>query len=111
MNAKWEKPQTVSTIEIAFGGNLENLMPKMEEIPEEFKRHGGTKWNEVQATWFFSGLPKGTEFYMKDGIDLGVAIRHLSAIQSSFQPKHEHKEAAVAWLMSLWFDDIIIKKE
>jgi hypothetical protein len=43
---------------------------------------------------------------MKEGVDGNLAFRHLSAIQRSFTPKHEHKEAAVAYLASLWFEDV-----
>ena len=50
--------------------------------------------------WFFRGLPKFPE--ARAGIDENEAIRHLSAILKSFQPSHEHKEAAVAWLASRW---------
>ena len=35
---------------------------------------------------------------------------HLKSILQSFKPKHERKEAGVAYLMSLWFDDIIVVK-
>jgi hypothetical protein len=38
-------------------------------------------------------------------VDGELAIRHLQVIQASFEPKHEHKEAAVAYLASLWFTD------
>jgi hypothetical protein len=31
---------------------------------------------------------------------------HLKAIMGSFQPKHEHKTAGVAYLMSLWFEAV-----
>ena len=33
-----------------------------------------------------------------DGIDAKKAMRHLATIQRSWSPKHEHKEAAVAFL-------------
>lgn len=87
---------------------MNTLMPKMSEIPAEFQRHEGTKWNKIQSRWFFSGLPNGTEFKPKKGVNSDTAVRHLATIQRSFQPKHEHKEAAVAWLMSLWFEDVVI---
>lgn len=93
---------------MAFGdANMKDLLPPYDLIPIEFKR-GHTKWNKIQSTWFFSGLPKGTQFIPVDGVDKSIAIRHLGAIQGSFEPKHEHKSAAVSWLMSLWFKEIII---
>jgi len=97
------KPQVLTDLD------MDKLMVPMAEIPAEFKNFNRpTKWNELQSTWFYSGLPKGTDFIAKEGIDGAVALRHLRTIQGSFEPKHEHKEACVAYLMSLWFDDVKI---
>jgi hypothetical protein len=60
------------------------------------------------SRWFFSGLPKGTVFVPHEGIDPAKAMRHLRAILGSFEPKHEHKEAGVAYLMSQWFKEVRI---
>ena len=38
--------------------------------------------------------------------DTNKAIRHLKAILVSYDPKHEHKEAGVAFLLSEWFEDV-----
>ena len=43
---------------------------------------------------------------IKQGISLSLALRHLGACLSSWEPKHEHKTAGVAYLMSLWFEDL-----
>ncbi len=78
------------------------LMPPYAEIPADFKR----SWNpyvRLSATWFFKGLDANV-LKTKPGIDRRAALAHLSAIQGSWEPQHEHKEAAVAYLMSLWFD-------
>lgn len=96
------EPQTVSDLEIAFPGSVRRLMPDYAAIPVVFK-----KWDnpycKLVSKWFFEGLT-GNEFQAKPGIDKQKAIRHLQCILGSFEPKHEHKEAAVAYLMSLWFD-------
>ena len=76
-------------------------MPKMDDIPDEFKRFGGTPWNRWQEQWFYRGLKEIPE--SKDGVDQEKAMRHLAAVQGSYEHKHEHKEAAVAYLASLWF--------
>jgi hypothetical protein len=93
------------------GRALAKLMPPMESIPEDFRRDRGEarKWIALQQQWFFCGL-KGYEFISNPGIDKADALRHLGTIQGSFEPKHEHKEAAVAWLMSLWFEDVVPPK-
>lgn len=101
----WTKPTEVSDVDIAFGG-IAGLLPEYEEIPQEFK-DGRTEWNRVQSKWFFSGLSEADRFLVKSGINERTAFRHLQAIQGSFQPKHEHKSAAVAWLLSLWFESAL----
>jgi hypothetical protein len=79
-------------------------MPHYDDIPEEFK-YGNNKWCHIQSEWFFNGI-KGAVFTPKPGIERQLAIRHLAMIQQSFDPSHEHKAAAVAYLMSLWFEDV-----
>lgn len=103
------KPQAVSKLESVFGAGVEHLMPKREDIPDDFKNmNGKTKWNRLFSKWFYSGLPQGTRFVPVEGIDADAAMRHIRAIMSSWEPKHEHKEAAVAYLLSIWFKDVII---
>lgn len=97
-------PQPVDDIEMAFGGEVNKLLPPYEAIPEQFKRFQGTKWNRLFSAWFFRGL----ESYCllpKEGIDESAALRHIRAVMASWEPKHEHKEAGVAYLFSLWFED------
>lgn len=43
----------------------------------------------------------------REGIDAVVALTHLGVVQTSFEPTAEHKEAAVAYLASLWFEDLL----
>lgn len=93
----------VTDIDMAFGGDLSKLMPPYKDIPDEFKR-GTNKWNQLFNDMFFSGL-KYIDLKPKDGIDKGKAWRHLRAFVGSCGPKHEHKEAAFAFLCSQWFTD------
>lgn len=93
-------------LDASFGAsNALQWMPPMSEIPDEFKRDHGNKWVKFQSDWFFSGL-KDLEVTCKEGIDRKQALIHLAALNRSMAPKHEHKEAAVAYLASLWFDDV-----
>lgn len=82
-------------------GNIKHL-PKWEEIPKEFK-DGHTTWNALFNTWFYNGLKK-SQITVKTGVDKNNALRALKAIIGSFEPKHEHKEAGAAYLMSQWFE-------
>jgi hypothetical protein len=103
MNANtFDRPHAVTDAEVAFPANAMQLMPAENEIPSEFKRinHPWVRW---QAKWFFSGLDEMPK--PKPGIDLKLAMRHLSVIQASLEPKHEHKQAAVAFLASKWFEN------
>lgn len=94
----------LSDVDVVFGPrDLFAIMPKMDAIPEDFKRRN-TQWNEMVSTWFFRGLSK-FELTPKEGVDQDKALRHVRAIMGSFQPKHEHKEAACAFLLSEWFTD------
>ena len=45
-------------------------------------------------------------FKAKDGVDNKKAMAAISAILRSFDPKHEHKEAGVAYLFSEWFEEV-----
>lgn len=102
----FDQPHEVTTLDMAFGTAALQLMPPMSAIPEEFKRHDGTKWNRFQAAWFFKGLRSTDVVTPRADVPASLAWRHLKAIQSSWEPKHEHKEAAVAWLASRWFADV-----
>lgn len=93
----------VSDLELAFPARIMHLLPDWSAIPEEFQ-NGNTKWHKLQRDWFYHGLASLT-LKPKEGVDQRMALRHLKAIQSSFEPKHEHKSASVAYLLSEWFDD------
>jgi hypothetical protein len=105
------KPSDVDGLDCAFGGDMQKLLPPYDSIPDEFKQWNGHKWVDIVDKWFYSGLPKETEIKPKSGVDPRKAMKHLQAIMVSFRPKHEHKTAGVAYLMSLWFDDIVMPAE
>lgn len=105
-SGRWSSPAEVSDVDIAFPAGALERMPSREECEEALALlpPGEEKmWREFQRTWFFGGLPGSTVLDVREGIDPEVAMRHLSSIQGSFEPQHEHKEAAVAFLASLWF--------
>lgn len=103
--SKWKYPQELDAVTCAFPANALEFMPAMNEIPDEFRQfRPRDKWQRFVADWFFCGL-KNIQITTKEGVDQKKAIRHLGAIIGSFAPKHEHKEAAAAYLCSLWFED------
>jgi hypothetical protein len=97
-------PQKVDALSMAFGGDMKQLLPPMSEIPDQYKSYGN-KWCVLVSNWFFRGLKK-SEFVPKEGVDRDEALRHIKAILGSFEPKHEHKEAACAYLLALWFKSV-----
>jgi hypothetical protein len=82
------------------------LMPSWDKIPDEYKKRYGKSWgHKLMNDWFFSGarLIKATP---KEGINKNDALDNIECILHSFDPKHEHKEAAIAYLFELWFEEI-----
>ena len=98
-NAAKYLPIEINDVDIAFGGKAMQILPPYDAIPDEFKR-ASNPWVKWSGDWFFKGLDRYP--VANDGIDLSLAMRNLSAVQRSFKPKHEHKEAGVAYLASLW---------
>lgn len=89
--------------------STEKLLPPYNEIPDEFRR-GKTKWNKLFSDWFFNGLTK-LDITPKEGIDKNKAMFHLRVAMQGWDTAHEHKEAGVAYLMSLWFDNAIWERK
>ena len=97
------KPKLVSGIELAFPTSVDGFLPNWAEIPEQFKGHRGTPQNRLFSAMFFYGVDM-SKFKEKPGIDRAAALNHIRYVSGSFEPKHEHKEAGVAWLLSQWFE-------
>jgi hypothetical protein len=97
-------PVAVDEATMVFGGRINELLPPYADIPDDFK-HDYHPWVRVVVQWFYRGLGE-TPLQPVDTIDRSMAIRHLATVMGSFAPKHEHKIAGVAYLMSLWFKPI-----
>lgn len=95
----------VNDVQIAFGNTKH--MPKFEDVPEDFKVRTN-KWNVLFNEIFYKG-GGNVELMPKDAVDPKKAIRAIRAIMVSMEPKHEHKEAACAYLLSEWFEDYQIR--
>lgn len=94
----------INDLEMAFG-EIKHL-PAWDNIPDQFKNMNViTFWNKFVSIWFFGGLTKEIidMILPKDGVDKNKALRAIAAILKSWEPKHEHKEAGAAYLMSEWF--------
>lgn len=95
----------ISDVELAFPATALDWMPEWDAIPAEFK-DGRTEWNKIALQWFRYGLPAEVEFYPYVGVDPEKAVRAIQATLGSYAPKHQHKEAAVAFMLSEWFGKI-----
>jgi hypothetical protein len=100
-NKQWT-PAQISDIDAAFPTDVSELMPSYRELPKEFTDRD-SPYCDLVSTWFYRGLEK-SKLRTKPGIDQRAAFRHLATVLQSWEPKHEHKMAGVAYLMSLWFD-------
>lgn len=103
----FNKPAELTGLDAVFGpaGTVFNLLPRWEDIPEEFKSSTvkDHPYVKVVGDWFFSGV-KILRCEMKPGVDKKMAIKHIGCVMHSYEPKHEHKIAGAAYLMSLWFE-------
>lgn len=106
------QPKSVTGADMAFGPkNIADYLPNYATVPDDFKRFSGNKWVDLTSKWFFSGLPAGTKFLPKPGIDADLALAHIRTCLASWDPKHEHKTAGVAFLLSEWFEDVEVPKD
>ena len=92
----------LTDVQMAFPANPP--LPDWATIPQEF-REGRTPFNEIASRLFFQGGALADYgLTPKPGVNLSEAVRALRACLGSFSPKHEHKEAGVAYMLSEWFD-------
>lgn len=100
----------VDGLDVAFG-NIKH-MPKYETVPLQFKKHNGNAYVKAVSKWFFRGAERhgdtltvdGVSFKARKGVDAIKALAAIKAVLGSFEPKHEHKEAACAFMLSEWFE-------
>lgn len=86
--------------DLVFPANVSHMMPAYKDIGAYPRKR---ELEELVQGWFFSGL-KGLKSKPREGVDETKALAHLKCILGSFEPKHEHKIAAVAFLINEWFE-------
>ena len=104
-------PPKISDIDLVFPARALEWLPPWDAIPAEFKSRSNP-WTQKVSEWFFRGADKEwiARLAPKAGVDGNDAIRVVRACLGSYAPKHEHKEAGVAFLLALWFDDPALTK-
>lgn len=101
---KFEQPTEIDAAMAAFPAGVRHLMPVYAEIPKQYDICGRTWGSRLFGDWFYSGIESLDGLVAKEGIDKTKALRHIKAVMGSWEPKHEHKEAACAFLFDKWFD-------
>jgi hypothetical protein len=93
----------LTRLDLVFG-EVKHL-PPMSDIPGRF-RERRDPYAHFVSSWFFGGRTENdmTRLVARPGVDRGKALVAIKAILSSFQPKHEHKEAGAAYLLHEWFE-------
>lgn len=106
-------PHDFNDVELAFPAHALEHMPAYEDIPDGYK-HSQEWFSRVWDDLFFGGLDD-IQFFPKDESwdegDVRRAWRHLNVILRSFAPKHEHKQAALAYLTDQWFEAVRWKRK
>lgn len=109
----FEQPKMIPDVVRAFPASVVgSLLPEADKIPKEFWS-SQNDWHQFADRLFFHGWPTDMEIYSRPDVDGQIAIEHVGTVLRSYQPKHEHKMAGVAWLLSRWFKAVrhIPKKE
>lgn len=102
--SNFDQPADVTGIDMAFGGDMKKLLPAYQDVSKEYGYNSG-KWScRLVCDWFFSGLKSTEGLVPREGINKTKALAHIKSILASFEPKHEHKQAACAYLLDKWFD-------
>lgn len=92
---------SITRLEMAFGTT--KLLPPVEAIPASFLCSTGEAkpyLDLVNALFYGLTLPAG-EIELKDGLSAETLRECVLAHLRSFEPKHEHKMAGVAYMLSL----------
>lgn len=103
----YEQPVAVSRVQQAFPADLGDLLPPLDLIPEVFQKGRAGHVSTYARAMAIGRIDESLALIKRDDVDSEVAWKHLCTIAGSFEPRHEHKEAALAWLISLWFRDVV----
>lgn len=94
---------SITDLEITFGTT--RLLPDWEDIPEKFKTDQNIYVKLVDALFYNHPLP-AAEVAFRSGFDadgtrvIALQDRLIMACLTSFEPRHEHKIAGLAYLIS-----------
>ncbi|KPM97654.1 hypothetical protein [Vibrio alginolyticus] len=93
-----EMVSSITDVERAF--STTRLLPPMDEIPEEFFSDENIYTKISNAMIFQQNMPNGVVLFDK-GYEEADMVKCVEAHAESYSPKHEHKVAGVAYMISL----------
>ena len=97
----WSQPKSASDLDYAFPAVvIGRFIPCWDDLPAPF-RNRSSGFEELATHVAFNAV-SFRDGVLRDGIDAHMANRQISIVARSFEPKHEHKEAGLAYLLSLW---------
>ena len=94
-----------SDAEVAFP--TRTCLPPYDDLPEDFVYERGAArpfTSAVDRLFFDGGKLADHGLTFKPGVDAAKAMRALRVCLGSWEPKHEHKVAGTAYLLSQWCD-------
>lgn len=92
--------QVNATTQVQVAWGTTDLLPPLEEIPQEFHSSANIHHQIVAAIFYGSPLPDG-DVTVRDGFAQDRMVDCVRAHLKSWGPKHEHKMAGVAYMLSL----------
>lgn len=94
-----EQINSITDLECAFGTT--RLLPAMADIPPEFKgRPTGNPYVELVNALFYGRKVPRLRIELLEGLTPPKLHRCVHAHLTSFEPKHEHKMAGVAFMIA-----------
>ena len=95
----------VDDLTLAFPSRIVGtLLPLWDDISDKYKdeRH---PLQEIASRWFFEGAHEYV-FTPREGVDANKALRMIAACMGSYEPKHQHKMAGIAYMLDEFFENV-----
>lgn len=89
--------QSITTLDASFGTT--KYLPAREDIPKEFESSRNPYVRVINAIFHGEKMPD-MSINLAPGVQIPLLQRFIRAHLASFEPKHEHKIAGVAYLLS-----------
>lgn len=92
-----EQVSAITDVDQAFGST--KLLPPFDQIPAEFRQSQNIYHRIASSMFYGTDMPDG-EVTIHEGFGQDNMVKCIRAHLCSFEPKHEHKMAGVAFMIS-----------